>query len=99
MRHLEIYQYYMINTPTEIRSLVIRQTNNLFLFNLTEAEDIRHIESVAKIGSETIQQIAKAFHLTDFLFYVKVQIIIFFIRTKPLPCANCWKNLLIFNER
>ena len=60
MRHLGIYQIYMTNTPTEIRELVIRQTDNLFLFHLTEESDLTHISPAAKIDPETIIQVAKA---------------------------------------
>lgn len=60
MRHLGIYQIYMTNTPTEIRELVIRQTDNLFLFHLTEESDLAHISPAAKIDPETVIQVAKA---------------------------------------
>jgi DNA helicase HerA-like ATPase len=60
MRHLGTYQIYMTNTPTEILPLVIRQTDNLFLFHLTEESDLKHISPAAKIDPETVIQIAKA---------------------------------------
>ena len=60
MRHLGTYQIYMTNTPTEIRPLVIRQTDNLFLFHLTEDRDLTHISPAAKIDPETVTQVAKA---------------------------------------
>ena len=60
MRHLGIYQIYMTNTPTEIRPLVIRQTDNLFLFHLTEDRDLNHVSPAAKIDPETVTQVAKA---------------------------------------
>jgi len=60
MRHLGTYQIYMTNTPTEIRPLVIRQTDNLFLFHLTEDRDLSHISPAAKIDPETVIQVAKA---------------------------------------
>jgi len=60
MRHLGTYQIYMTNTPTEIRPLVIRQTDNLFLFHLTENRDLTHISPAAKIDPETVTQVAKA---------------------------------------
>jgi len=60
MRHLGTYQIYMTNTPTEIRPLVIRQTDNLFLFHLTEDRDLNHVSPAAKIDPETVTQIAKA---------------------------------------
>ena len=60
MRHLGTYQIYMTNTPTEIRELVIRQADNLFLFHLTEESDLTHVSPAAKIDPETIIQVAKA---------------------------------------
>jgi len=60
MRHLGTYQIYMTNTPTEIRPLVIRQTDNLFLFHLTEDRDLNHVSPAAKIDPETVIQVAKA---------------------------------------
>ncbi|RLI96110.1 MAG: hypothetical protein DRP00_05845 [Candidatus Aenigmatarchaeota archaeon] len=60
MRHLGTYQIYMTNTPTEIRPLVIRQADNLFLFHLTENRDLDHISPATKIDPETIKEVAKA---------------------------------------
>ena len=60
MRHLGSYQIYMTNTPTEIRPLVIRQTDNLFLFHLTEDHDLNRVSPAAKIDPETVIQVAKA---------------------------------------
>lgn len=60
MRHLGTYQLYMTNTPTQIRSLAIRQTDNLFLFHLTETSDFLHITPATRIDPETIEQVSKA---------------------------------------
>nr|MDO8098444.1 DUF87 domain-containing protein [Candidatus Njordarchaeota archaeon] len=60
MRHLGTYQIYMTNTPTEIRPLVIRQADNLFLFHLTEFMNLQHVTPATRIDPETIQQVAKA---------------------------------------
>lgn len=60
MRHLGSYQLYMTNTPTQIRSLAIRQTDNLFLFHLTESGDFQHITPATRIDPETIEHVSKA---------------------------------------
>ncbi|MCS7365443.1 MAG: hypothetical protein NDF54_08410, partial [archaeon GB-1867-035] len=60
MRHLGAYQFYMTNTPQSIDEIVIRQADNIFIFNLTDKRDIWHIIPAAKIDEETIQAIVKS---------------------------------------
>lgn len=60
MRHLGTYQIYVTNTPTQIRDLVIRQTDNLFAFYLSEQEDIAHVSPATKIEQETLRKIVTA---------------------------------------
>lgn len=40
--------------------MVIRQTDNLFLFHLTETRDFLHITPATRIDPETIEQVSKA---------------------------------------
>jgi hypothetical protein len=60
MRHLGTYQFYITNTPTTLDEIVIRQTDNLFIFHLSEPKDIEHITPAVKVEAETIEKIAKA---------------------------------------
>jgi len=57
MRHLGAYQFYITNTPTSIDDLIIRQTDNIFIFNLTNKKDLDHILPATKIDEETINSI------------------------------------------
>ena len=57
MRHLGAYQFYITNTPTSIDDLIIRQTDNIFIFNLTNKKDLEHILPATKIDRETIESI------------------------------------------
>lgn len=55
MRHLGVYQFYMTNTPTSIDSIIVRQTDNIFLFNLTHSQDIYHLLPATRIDDETVK--------------------------------------------
>lgn len=59
MRHLGTYQIYITNTPTKLDEIVIRQTDNLFAFHLSEPQDITHITPAVKLEAETIEKIVK----------------------------------------
>jgi hypothetical protein len=60
MRHLGTYQVYITNTPTTLDEIVIRQTDNLFVFHLSEPKDIEHIIPAVKLESETVKKVAEA---------------------------------------
>ena len=60
MRHLGTYQFYITNTPTMLPEMLIRQTDNLFLFNLMNDEDYSFIAPAAHLDTTTIRHVAKA---------------------------------------
>ncbi|MFQ6011729.1 MAG: ATP-binding protein [Nitrososphaerales archaeon] len=60
MRHLGTYQFYITNTPTSLPDMLIRQTDNLFLFNLMNDEDYSFIAPAAHLDTTTIRHVAKA---------------------------------------
>lgn len=57
MRHLGAFQLYMTNTPTSIDEVIIRQTDNIFAFNLTNPKDLNHILPATKTDEDTIKSI------------------------------------------
>lgn len=60
MRHLGTYQFYITNTPTSLPEMLIRQTDNLFLFNLQNDEDFKHVTPAIRLDSETTTAVAKS---------------------------------------
>ena len=60
MRHLGTFQFYITNTPTSLPEVLIRQTDNIFLFNLLNDEDFSHIRPTTRLDNETITLVAKA---------------------------------------
>jgi hypothetical protein len=100
MRHLGTYQLYMTNTPTEIRPLVIRQADNLFLFHLTEQQDLQHVSPAAKIDSETVTMVAKALPLRRCIVVGEAtKHYPFVIDVKRLPVQTAGKTRLYFTEQ
>jgi len=99
MRHLGTYQLYMTNTPTHIRSLVIRQTDNLFLFHLTENRDFLHITPATRIDPETIEQISKALPTRTCLVVGEItNHYPWVIKTLPLPVKTAGETRQLFSE-
>jgi len=99
MRHLGTYQIYMTNTPTEIRPLVIRQTDNLILFHLTESRDLQHISAAARIDPETVEQVARALpSRTCLVIGENTKHYPFVIKTKPLNVQTAGETRLYFKE-
>lgn len=60
MRHLGTFQFYITNTPTSLPDLLIRQTDNLILFNLLNDEDFSHVTPATKLDTDTITAVAKS---------------------------------------
>lgn len=99
IRHLGAWQLYMTNTPTSLHELVIRQTDNLYVFNLTNEWDINHIQPAAKIDPETLKSIAKALPPRRCLTIGETtKDYPFIINTKPLPVATAGKTRLLFQR-
>lgn len=87
------------NTPTELKHLVIRQADNLFLFHLTEQQDLQHISPAARIDSETVSMIAKALPLYRCLAVGETtRHYPFVIDVKHLPVQTAGKTRLFFTE-
>lgn len=99
MRHLGTYQIYMTNTPTQIRPLVIRQTDNLILFHLTEPRDFQHVSAAARIDPETVEQVAKALPpRTCLVIGEATKHYPFVIKTVPLQVRTAGETRLYFKE-
>lgn len=97
MRHLGAYQFYMTNTPQSIDEIVIRQADNIFIFNLTDRRDIWHIIPAAKIDEETIQTIVKSLPPKQCLIIgTATKEYPFIIETKKLPYITAGKTRLLW---
>lgn len=60
MRHLGTFQFYITNTPTSLPDMLIRQTDNIFLFNLQNNEDFLHVTPAIRLDNDTTTAVAKA---------------------------------------
>jgi hypothetical protein len=60
MRHLGTFQFYITNTPTSLPDMLIRQTDNIFLFNLQNNEDFVHVTPAIRLDNDTTTAVAKA---------------------------------------
>ena len=88
MRHLGTYQFYVTNTPTSLPEMLIRQTDNLFLFNLMNDDDYTYIAPAAKLDTDTIKHVAKALPpRTCMVMGLATKDYPFVIRTAPLHYA------------
>ncbi len=97
MRHLGAYQFYMTNTPQSIDEIVIRQCDNIFIFNLTDKKDIWHIIPAAKIDEETISAIVKSLPPKQCLAIgIATREYPFIIETRELPYITAGKTKLLW---
>ena len=100
MRHLGAYQFYMTNTPTSIDELIIRQTDNIFIFNLTNKKDLDHILPATKIDEETIKSIVPALPPRTYLAIgTTTKEYPFIAYTKTLEYQTAGKTKLLWEER
>jgi len=97
MRHLGVFQFYITNTPKTIDELVIRHTDNIFIFNLTVESDLRHILPATKIDEETVFSIAKVLPPRTFLAIGKITNGYPFIaQTRPLKQRTAGETKLLW---
>ena len=99
MRHLGVFQFYMTNTPTSLDELIIRQTDNAFIFNLTNKRDLNHIMPATKIDEETISSIVKALSPRTFLAIGQATgEYPFILETKQLDVLTAGKTKLLWHR-
>ncbi|RLB34597.1 MAG: hypothetical protein DRH12_17315, partial [Deltaproteobacteria bacterium] len=99
MRHLGAFQFYMTNTPTSLDELIIRQTDNIFIFNLTNRSDLNHLLPATKIDEETIFSITKALPPRTFLAIGQATgEYPFMAQTKPLKQKTAGKTKLLWKR-
>ncbi len=100
MRHLGAFQFYMTNTPTSIDEVIIRQTDNLFAFNLTNERDISHILPAAKIDEDTVKSIVPALPPRTFLVVgTATRDYPFIVQTRDLRYRTAGETRLLWSER
>ena len=89
----------MTNTPTSLDELIIRQTDNIFIFNLTNRSDLNHLLPATKIDEETIFSITKALPPRTFLAIGQATGEYPFIaQTKPLKQKTAGKTKLLWKR-
>ena len=69
MRHLGIFVTFVTNQPETINQNIYRQSDNIFLFNFTNENDIKAISRASRIDSYTIESITRelpAYHCLMF---------------------------------
>ena len=99
MRHLGAFQLYITNTLTSIDQLIIRQTDNTFIFNLTNPKDIEHILPAAKIDKAIMELVAPALPPKTFLAIGQAASDYpFILKTKPLPYLTAGKTRLLWKR-
>ncbi|RLG72737.1 MAG: hypothetical protein DRO23_09975, partial [Thermoprotei archaeon] len=97
MRHLGAFQFYMTNTPTSIDETIIRQTDNIFTFNLTNRSDLNHIMPATKIDEETITSITKTLPPRTFIAVGEATSDYpFILRTKKLDVQTAGETKLLW---
>jgi len=97
IRHLGAYQLYMTNTPTTIPDLVVRQTDNIFIFNLTNQSDFMHLLPATKTDQETVMAVGKALPpKTCMVIGQTTNDYPFIITTRPLSVTTAGKTKLLF---
>lgn len=100
MRHLGAYQFYMTNTPTSIDNLILRQTDNIFIFNLTNKKDLDHILPATKIDEETIKSIVPSLPPRTYLTIgTATGEYPFMAYTKELEYQTSGKTKLLWEEK
>lgn len=60
MRHIGAYQIYITNSPQSLPEMIIRQSDNLFLFKLVDRRDIEYISPAANMDEETLNPLVKS---------------------------------------
>ncbi len=99
MRHLGAFQFYMTNTPTSIDEIIVRQTDNIVIFNLTNKRDIEHLLPAAKIDDDTVKSITPALPPRTFLAIGQATSDYPFIaETIPLPYQTAGRTRLLWTR-
>ncbi len=72
MRHLGIFVTFVTNQPETISQNVFRQSDNIFLFNFTNENDLRAISRASRIDAYTIESITRELPTYHCLVFGKV---------------------------
>lgn len=60
MRHIGAYQIYVTNSPQSLPEMIIRQSDNIFLFKLVDKADIAYISPATNMDADTLTAIVKS---------------------------------------
>lgn len=71
VRHLGLYQVYITNTPRALLPEVIDQTDNLFLYRLSDEEDVRFLTPIARMDSKSLSELSNSIPYRRFILFGK----------------------------
>ena len=72
MRHLGIFVTFVTNQPETISQNIFRQSDNIFLFNFTNENDLKAISRASRIDAYTIESITRELPAYHCLVFGKV---------------------------
>jgi DNA helicase HerA-like ATPase len=72
MRHLGVFVTFVTNQPETIKQNVFRQSDNIFLFNFTNENDLKAISRASRIDVYTIESITRELPAYHCLMFGKV---------------------------
>ena len=71
VRHLGLYQFYITNTPKSIPPEAIEQADNLFLYRLSDEDDVRYVTSIARMDARSLRELANSIPYRRFILFGK----------------------------
>ncbi len=72
MRHLGVFVTFVTNQPETINQNIFRQSDNIFLFNFTNENDLKSISRASRIDTYTIESITRELPAYHCLVFGKV---------------------------
>jgi len=71
VRHLGLFQVYITNTPRSLPPEVIDQTDNLFLYRLSDEDDVRFLTPMARMDSKSLSELSSSIPYRRFILFGK----------------------------
>jgi uncharacterized protein len=72
MRHFGIYSTFITNHPEALGEGILRQVDNIFLFNFSNESDLERISKISLVDKDTIKSIVRTLPQRHSLFIGKV---------------------------
>jgi len=71
VRHLGLFQFYITNTPRSLIPEVIDQADNLFLYRLSDEEDVKYLTPIARMDSRSLRELSSSIPYRRFILFGK----------------------------